>query len=536
MAIPRLVIGAAQGRSGKTTVTLGLCAALRARELIVQPFKKGPDYIDPSWLSEAAGRPCRTLDPFFCGDDERLVAAFLAGVAGADIAIVEGNHGLYDGIGHLIPLASPRLPGEGGGASPSSLAGEGAGGSGDDAFGSTAAVARALGAPILLVVNTARMGRSVAALVHGYQTFEPDTPIAGVILNNVARGRHEEKLRAAVEHHCGIPVLGALPRDETLAIPDRHLGLVPHAEDEGLLPALAACRAAAERYFDLDAIFAIARGAGLLRTAYSAPHSTQHATHNTHHASRITHHAPRLAIFRDRAFTFYYPENLEALEAAGAALVFVDAFRDTALPAVDALYIGGGFPEIFMEELSANVALRASVRAAAEAGLPIYAECGGLMYLSRRIIWGERVAEMAGVLPCDVEMTGRPQGHGYVEAVVDAANPFFPVGTVLRGHEFHNSRLVGIAPLPSQGGGWGVGESSATPDALPTAYRLTRGNGIGGGRDGLVYRNVLASYTHLHIAGAPGWAEGLARASRITEHASRITHHGARSTEHAIHE
>lgn len=359
----------------------------------------------------------------------------------------------------------------------------------DESYGSTAAVARALAAPILLVVNAARMGRTAAAIVHGCQTFEPGTPIAGVILNNVARGRHEEKLRAAIEGRCGIPVLGALPRDEALSIPDRHLGLVPRGEDAGLLPALAACRAAAERHLDLDAILEIARSARPLHTAYSVSHTTQYAVCSTQYTVR-------LAVFRDRAFTFYYPENLEALEAAGAELIFVDAFRDTALPDVQALYIGGGFPEMFMEELSANVSLRASVRAAAEAGLPIYAECGGLMYLARRIIWGERSAEMAGVLPCDVEMTGRPQGHGYVEAAVDADNPFFPVGVVLRGHEFHNSLLRTA---------YSVGDGAAT------AYRLNRGNGIGGGRDGLVWRNVLASYTHLHAAGAPGWAKGLVR-------------------------
>ncbi|MGC8782561.1 MAG: cobyrinate a,c-diamide synthase, partial [Anaerolineae bacterium] len=205
---------------------------------------------------------------------------------------------------------------------------------------------------------------------------------------------------------------------------------------------------------------------------------------------------PRLALFRDRAFTFYYPENLEALAAAGAELIFVDAFRDTTLPSVDGLIIGGGFPEIFMDELAANTGLLRSVRAVAEAGLPIYAECGGLMYLSRRIIWGERSAEMAGVLPCDVEMTGRPQGHGYIEAVVDAPNPFFPIGTVLRGHEFHNSRLINLG------------------EGVRTAYRLARGNGIGAGRDGLVYRNVLASYTHLHAAGAPSWAAALIRTAQ----------------------
>jgi len=360
-----------------------------------------------------------------------------------------------------------------------------------------------LGAPILLVVNAARMARSAAALVHGYQTFEPDTPIAGVILNNVARGRHEAKLRAAIESYCGIPVLGALPRDDALAIPDRHLGLVPRAEDEGLIPAIAACRAAAERYFDLDAIVAIARNESA-NQRISESRITNHGSRIRH--SPFAHSSIRLAIFRDCAFTFYYPENLEALEVAGAELVFVDALRDPVLPACDGLIIGGGFPEMFMAELAANVSLRQSVKAAAEAGLPIYAECGGLMYLARRIRWGEQSAEMAGVLPCDVEMTGRPQGHGYVEAVVDADNPFFPVGTVLRGHEFHNSRLIPHVP--------GACEVPGTPDGVRTAYRLARGNGIGGGRDALVYRNVLASYTHLHAAGAPDWAAALVRAAQ----------------------
>jgi cobyrinic acid a,c-diamide synthase len=494
--ISRLVIAAPQGRSGKTTVTLGLCAALAARGLIVQPFKKGPDYIDPSWLSEAAGRPCRSLDPFFCGDDARLIAAFLAGAAGADIGVIEGNHGLFDGVSVGRRTEDARSddfsrPARHGATEVATT------NDADESFGSTAAVARTLGAPILLVVNAARMGRTAAALVHGCQTFEPGTPIAGVVLNNVARGRHEEKLRRAIEGHCGIPVLGALPRDAVLSIPDRHLGLVPRGEDAGLLPALAACRAAAERHLDLDAILEIARNES----------ANPQIGKSANHALRTTQSAIRLALFRDRAFTFYYPENLEALEAAGAELVFVDAFRDTALPDVQALYIGGGFPEIFMDELSANAGLRASVRAAAEAGLPIYAECGGLMYLARRIVWGERSAEMAGVLPCDVEMTGRPQGHGYVEAVVDAANPFFPVGAVLRGHEFHNSRLIPHVP--------GAYEVPGTP-GMPTAYRLNRGNGIGGGRDGLVYRNVLASYTHLHAAGAPGWAAGLMQSARVS--------------------
>ena len=455
VSAPRLVIAAPQGRSGKTTVTLGLCAALTARRLVVQPFKKGPDYIDPSWLTEAAGRPCRTLDPFFLVSPEGVQRAFLKGASGADISLIEGNHGLYDSLD-------------------------------DEGTGSTAAVARWLRAPVVLVVNAARMSRSVAALVQGYQSFEPDTHIAGVVLNQVARSRHEHKLRRAIERHCHIPVVGALPRNEALTIPDRHLGLVPRAEDEALVPALEACRHAVERYVDLDAILDIARAAPPI------PIGDWRLEIAGSGAPIFDPHPPiRIGVVRDRAFTFYYPENLEVLMEAGAELVFIDALRDSHLPGVDALYIGGGFPEVFMEELSANWRLRLDIQAAARGGLPIYAECGGLMYLARRIMWGNRSAEMVGALPCDVELTDRPQGHGYVVAEAVGDNPFLPVGTVIRGHEFHHSRIVN----------WG--------GDLPTAYRLTRGNGLGDGRDGLVYRNVLASYTHLHAAGSPGWAEGL---------------------------
>lgn len=443
----RLVLAAPQGRSGKTTVTLGLCAALAARGLVIQPFKKGPDYIDPSWLTEAAGRPCRTLDPFFMVSAEGLRQAFIRGAQGADLSLIEGNHGLYDSLD-------------------------------DDGSGSTAAVARILGAPIILVVNAARMSRSAAALIHGYQTFEPETNIAAVILNNVAQGRHEAKLRSAIERHCGLPVVGVLPHSEALTIPDRHLGLVPRAENETLTPAIKACRQAAEQYLDLEAIVAIARAVPPLPHELEPIHSKVNPT-------------VRLGVIRDRAFTFYYPENLEALMDAGAELVFIDALSEPGLPHVDGLYIGGGFPEMFMEELAANTGLRQNIRTAAEAGLPIYAECGGLMYLARRIFWRQRAFEMVGALPCDVEMTNRPQGHGYVLAEIKAANPFLPLGATLRGHEFHHSQVVNLA------------------EGITFAYQLARGQGCGRGCDGLVYRNILAAYTHLHAAGSPGWAAGL---------------------------
>ncbi|MEW5831149.1 MAG: cobyrinate a,c-diamide synthase, partial [Chloroflexota bacterium] len=231
--LPRLVIAAPQGRSGKTTLTLGLCAAFKARGLAVQPFKKGPDYIDPSWLGEAAGRACRSLDPFFHDRPGALLRAFTRPARQADLSLIEGNHGLFDSFD-------------------------------ETGLGSTAALARSLEAPILLVVNAARTGRSVAAIVHGCQTFEPGTPIAGVVLNRVAHGRHEARLRQAIESHCHIPVLGSLPRDESLALPDRHLGLVPRGEDEALLSTLPACQQAIQRYLDLDLVLQIARSAAPL--------------------------------------------------------------------------------------------------------------------------------------------------------------------------------------------------------------------------------------------------------------------------------
>ncbi len=447
----RILIAAPQGRSGKTTFTLGLCAAVRQRGLQVQPFKKGPDYIDPSWLSAAAGRACRTLDPFFQPSEEALIRVFWRGSKGADLVVIEGNHGLYDSVS-------------------------------DDGSGSSAAVARVLKTPIVLVVNASRMGRSAAAMVHGYQTFEEKTPIAAIVLNNVSGSRHEGKMRIAIETHCGIPIVGTIPRDETIKIPDRHLGLIPRGEDDGLIPAIEACRAAVERFVDIDAVLAIAQTTPRLSGVSEQPLVPSYKPPTG---------KPTLGIIRDRAFTFYYPENLEALEKAGLQLIFIDALRDATLPEVDALFIGGGFPEVFMEELEANHNLRRAVHTRVEAGLPVYAECGGLMYLSKRIHWGERSAEMVGALPCEVEIRDHPQGHGYVLAEVTGKNPFWSIGTTLRGHEFHNSSLTN----------WNGIES--------TAYQLVRGSGLGNSQDGLVYQNVLASYIHLHADGSPGWAEGL---------------------------
>lgn len=453
-SFPRLLIAAPHGRSGKTTFSIGLCDAVRQRGLQVQPFKKGPDYIDPSWLSAAAGRACRTLDPFFQPSEESLKQGFFRGSKDADLVMIEGNHGLYD---------SPT----------------------DDGRGSNAAVARILSAPIILVVNSARMGRSAAAMVHGFQTFEDNTPIMGVVLNNFSGIRHEIKMRTAIETYCGIKVVGAIPRDETVRIPERHLGLIPRGEDPTLNPAIEACRVMVERFIDIEAVLAIARS-GVKPSDSSEQPSTQPLP-----GYKPPLKGPKLGVLRDQAFTFYYPENLEALEDAGARLIFIDALQDTTLPEVDGMYIGGGFPELFMNELEANHSLRQAIHHKIESGLPVYAECGGLMYLSKRIHWGDHSAEMVGAISCEVEIHEQPQGHGYVEAEVTRENPIWPVGTILRGHEFHNSRLSNLN---------GVSQA---------VYRLKRGSGLGNSQDGLIYRNVLAAYTHLHVDGSAGWAKGL---------------------------
>ena len=349
--------------------------------------------------------------------------------------------------------------------------------------GSTAEVARWLKAPIVLVLNCSRMARSAGAMVLGYQTYEPGTPLAGVILNNVAGSRHESKLRRSIEQATGLPVLGAMPRQSQLEIPDRHLGLLPQHEEATLSLRLGEIRQAVETCLDLDAILNIARQAPLLNIP-PAPEERPDQTEIT------------LGVIRDRAFSFYYPENLEALHDQGANLVELDALTDDHLPTLNGLYIGGGFPEVFAAELEKNTPFRQALAREIEAGLPVYAECGGLMYLGKNIHWQGKSYAMVGALPVEVEVEDRPQGHGYVEATVESDNPFFELGSSLRGHEFHHSKIF------------------SSLDGLTTAYSLQRGTGLGQHRDGLCYRNVLAGYTHLHVGGAPDWPQAVAARAR----------------------
>lgn len=476
MHLPRLVISGLSGGSGKTLLSLGLARAFRTRGYRVQPAKKGPDYIDAAWLALAAGRPAANLDPYFLPARElpaalaRACARFSPDGSAPDLALIEGNRGLYDGR---------------------------------DVRGScsTAQVALALEAPVLLALNCAKMTRTAAAVVAGVAAFAPALNFAGVVLNNVGSPRHASQVRQAVEHYTDIPVLGELPRLRKNPLPERHMGLElsPAARDpriraerENILDLLAAHVA---EHIDLDAVLNAARAVPELPAPVLAgcPVSTPQPSA----AAR-----PRIGFVRDDALWFYYEENLAALHDAGADLVELSLLDASPWPALDGLYLGGGFPELFPDELSASPHL-AAIRALAESGRPVYAECGGFMLLCRALRLDGRDVPMNALLPVSTEFLPRPQGLGYVEATTVAENPFHPQGSVWRGHEFHYSRCIWDGPAPD------------------FALTLTPGAGmgrIGGtGRDGLVAgsrRNVFASYTHLFAPAVPHWAPRFVAAAR----------------------
>ncbi|MEW6366800.1 MAG: cobyrinate a,c-diamide synthase [Acidobacteriota bacterium] len=449
---PRLMISGLRGGSGKTFLTIGLIAELRSRGLAVAPFKKGPDYIDPAWLGEAAGRPCRNLDAYLMSSDviRRSVAE---SSVGADLVIVEANHGFHDGLGA-------------------------------NAEGSSAELARELQTPVILVVDCTRATRTVAAMVLGCQKMDPDAPIAGVILNRTGTKRQEHAIRGAVEQVCGVPVLGCVPKIHDLALPERHLGLLTPAEHPERERPTEAAREAVAKHVDVVTVMDLAQKAPELRWSRAAQ-AEGHAWATT---------SVRIGVIRDSAFTFYYPENLEALERAGAHLVFLDSMADRQLPPIDALYIGGGYPETHAAALENNTGFRASIRRAVESGMPVFAECGGLIYLAESLVVDGVAHAMTGVVPVTFELGKRPMGHGYACVVADRANPYFPIGAVIRGHEFRYSFV-----------------RSAESELIRTAFRVERGYGFDGERDGLVYRNVLASFLHIHALGCPEWAETLVR-------------------------
>ena len=458
-----LFISAAHKSSGKTMVSVGLAAALGARGLGLQPFKKGPDYIDPMWLARASGRPCYNLD-FNTQTEAEIRALFARHARRADFALIEGNKGLHDGV-------EP------------------------DGRDSSAALAKLLGAPVLLVVDASGITRGVAPLVLGYQVFDRDVPIRGVILNRVASARQEDKLRQALERYTDVPVIGAIGRDPALLVQERHLGLTTPDETASRDETIDRLRLAVERDVDLGRILELARAAP---APWPTPTgSDRDSSPRARDEAVAVKPDIRIAVARDAAFGFYYPDDLEALERAGAKLLFFSALQDERLPDADALLIGGGFPETQMPMLAANRGLRAEIRRAAEAGLPIYAECGGLMYLTRSITWGAEVHEMVGFIPADTVMHSSPQGRGLVVLEETDAAPWpredtqVGAGNGFRipAHEFHHAALERLDP------------------ATRFAYRVIRGRGIDGRHDGIVKGNVLAGFCHLRSTERSGcWA------------------------------
>lgn len=446
----RFLISAAHKSSGKTTISVGLCSALSAQGLAVQPFKKGPDYIDPMWLAQASGRDCFNLDPFLSTPEE-IAACFTRHAGLADISIVEGNKGLYDGLAL-------------------------------DGSNSNAALAHLLELPVVLVLDARGMTRGIAPLILGYQAFDPRIRIAGVILNQLGGARHESKLRAVIEHYTDVPVLGAIGHDSRLALVERHLGLMPNHELDDAAQRVRAMGELITQQVDLSRVLEIAASATKLPSP-PAPIVV---------ATDVALTPLRIGVARDQAFGFYYPDDMLALKAAGAELVPFDTLRDASLPVVDGLFIGGGFPEMFMPQLQANAAMRQSIRTAIENGMPVYAECGGLMYLTRSIQWKEQQYDMVGALPADVVMHERPVGRGYVKLQATGDTLWSPTpsdeSTTLRGHEFHYSSLENVAP------------------DLKFAYRVLRGYGIDGQQDGIIHRNVMASYAHLRSGAGANWA------------------------------
>lgn len=439
-----IVIAAPHSGSGKTTLTLGLMNALTRRGLKVAPFKVGPDFIDPGYHRLVTGLPSVNLDDWMCGHDF-VRDTFSRHTEGADLAIVEGVMGLFDGI------------------------------DGVSEAGSTAEVAKLIGAPVLLVVDARSQARSAAALVHGFASFDPALRVAGVIFNNVASANHERILREAVAASCpDVAVVGCLPKDPRLAIPSRHLGLTTAEENPLSAEFLDHLLNVMEGHLDLEGILALADGRALPGGTASAPPAA---------AGRV-----RIAVARDAAFCFCYPDNLRLLEEAGAEISFFSPLADARLPEGAAgVYLPGGYPELFAERLAGNVALKTALHEAIEAGLPVYAECGGFIYLTQGVEAGGTTHPLVGIFPVATRMLPRRKALGYREVELASDTPLGPAGATVRGHEFHYS------------------EMEPMPPTVERVYRVSR-KGEPLGLEGYRHRNCLASYIHLHFGSSPDLA------------------------------
>lgn len=453
---PRITLAGLKGGSGKTIVSLALCSLFCQKGLKVKPFKKGPDYIDAKWLSLAAGCSASNLDPFLF-PTHKVKSLFWSFANRHDLALVEGNRGLFDG---------------------------------KDIEGSysTSELSRILKTPVILVVDCTKVTRTVAAMVLGCKHFEKDLNLAGVILNQTAGVRHRNITRQSIEKYTDIPVLGALPKLRENPIPERHMGLVSDHEHKDHDQIFSRLREIVSDNTDVEKILDIARkappGNEELSPVFSGPAGS-------------VDDSPVIGVVRDKALWFYYQENLDALKSQGATLVELSLLNREAWPEIHGLYLGGGFPETMARALDENILLKEKLRRLSMDGLPIYAECGGFMYLAESLEYEDRCFSMAGIFPIRTRLFKKPQGHGYVKAEVVRKNPFFPLGAKIAGHEFHYSKCVPV------------------PEDTSFCFSLSRGVGMSMGFDGLGFRNVLAGYTHIHAFGAGGWAANFVRAAII---------------------
>ena len=457
---PRIVISGLSGDSGKTVITCGLLSCFRDKGIDVNGFKKGPDYIDAAWLSLASGKPARNLDTYMMGFNQ-VKKSFLKNADKNDINIIEGNRGLFDGV---------------------------------DSKGthSTAELAKLLKSPVIIIQNISKVTRTAAAFIKGCMTMDPELNIAGVILNQIAGKRHSSVAQTAIEEETGIPVLGTIPKlSEKYILPSRHLGLIMPEEFEQKNIILQNLTNILEENVDVSKIMDIAN---------DAPKLDNSEFEYSERVQKVDSYKVRIGYFRDKSFSFYYPENLEMLSEAGADLIPISPTDKTestqALEDIDALYIGGGFPETNLAELVSNNETINEIKRLAEAGLPIYAECGGLMYLAKKISWKGNEFKLAGVLPIEIQMLNKPQGHGYCKAVVDKENSFYKIGTIIKGHEFHYSKINSYEP------------------GIETALSVSRGTGCFDNRDGINYKNVFAGYIHIHALATPEWAEGMINSAK----------------------
>jgi len=444
MNTARIYLSAVRKSSGKTTIAIAINRIMADRGIKVQPFKKGPDFIDPMWHSQAAREQCYNLDFFFVNNKKRLKDYFVSKIEGKEIAIIEGNHGLFDDINIL---------------------------GGTD----NAAMAKLTKSPIILIVDVKQMGRTVVPVIMGIKEFDKEINIAGIILNRVKSKRHRTRLEKAIKHYTGIQIVGSIPEDTSITVEQRHLGLSAVLNRDEMEIQISQIAKFVERSIDIDAVINIAKNADRISAGHTKDNNICTKPLNL-----------SIAVAHDEAFNFYYKDNLDEIKRLGVEIVRFSPLHDRKLPDTDAVYLGGGFPELFAEELQNNTEIRSRLRKRIEEGLFVYAECGGLLYLTEDIKYNDKVYDMVGIFKTHTYFTKKPKGHGYI--VLKPKNQhkdnWYCRQQEIRGHEFHHGYFDKF-------------------DGMMSVFDVIRGYGIDGMSDGIVYKNVLANFTHVHVLSSP---------------------------------